>query len=86
MARKNERLTALNTEDMSRLQAEVNELSDLQEILNRLPLGLQVEALSDEALTRLREVAADPEELLSGPNLLLWNNVCRLHNGLQRQS
>lgn len=86
MARKNKRLTALNAEDLSRLQAVVDELSDLQEILNQLPLGLQVETLSDGALTQLREVAAKPEELLAGPNLLLWNNVCRHHTGLQRRA
>lgn len=74
----------LSTEELERLQAEADELADLQEILNRLPLSLQVETLSDAALMRLREVAANPKELLSGPNLLLWNNVCRCHAGLVR--
>lgn len=82
---KKQQLTALSIEDLSQLQEEVNELAGLQEILNRLPMGLQVETLSDEALMRLREVAAAPEELLSGPNLLLWNNVCRCHRGLARR-
>jgi hypothetical protein len=81
---KNQRLIALSDDDLKSLQEEVSELADLQEILNRLPQSLQVETLSDAALMRLREVAADPEVLLSGPNLLLWNNVCRCHSGLLR--
>jgi hypothetical protein len=85
MKPKNQRLIPLSTDDLKKLQAEADELAELQKILNRLPMGLQVETLSEEALMRLREVAADPDELLSGPNLLLWNNVCRCHAGLARQ-
>ena len=86
MARKKERLSALSKDDLNRLRKETGEWAGLQEILNCLPMGLQVEALSEDALTRLREVASSPEELLAGPNLLLWNNVCRLHIGLARTS
>lgn len=84
MKSKKQRLTIISTEDLKQLQADAIELAELQEILDRLPMGLKVETLSDEALTRLRTVAAEPEELLAGPNLLLWNNVCRLHAGLVR--
>lgn len=82
MTQKRQRLTALSSQDLKLLQVEADELANLQEFLNRLPMGVQVENLSDEALTRLREVVASPETELAGPNLLLWNNTCRTHNKL----
>lgn len=82
MTQKRQRLTALSLEDMKRLQADADELATLQEFLNQLPMGIQVETLSDDALARLREVVASPETELAGSNLLLWNNICRTHRGL----
>lgn len=83
MTQKGQRLTtALSSEDLKRLQAEADELTKLQEFLNQLPMGIQVETLSDDALARLREVVASPETELAGSNLLLWNNTCRIHSKL----
>jgi len=48
------RLAEVTAEQMAQLQAEADELNKMQSILNALPMGLQVEKLSDEALGRLR--------------------------------
>ena len=76
------RLTELSNEDMIRLQAEADELADLQAFLNRLPMSMQVEALSDDALTRLRALKTAPEQTLCGPSLLHWHNLSRTWHGI----
>jgi hypothetical protein len=76
------RLTEVTAEEMAQLQSGADELAQMQVILNALPMGLQVETLSEEALDRLREIAKSPEAILCGDSLLLWNNICRARAGL----
>ena len=83
MANQPNRRTEVTAEEMVRLQAEANELAEMQNILNALPMGLQVEALPDEALDRLREIARSPATVLCGDSLLLWNNICRARRSLK---
>jgi hypothetical protein len=82
MANQSNRRTEVTTEEMVHLQAEGNELAEMQNILNALPMGLQMEALPDEALDRLRTIAQSPATVLCGDSLLLWNNLCRARSGL----
>ena len=83
MANQPNRRTEVTAEQIVRLQAEANELAEMQNILNALPMDLQVEALPDEALDRLREIARSPATVLCGDSLLLWNNLCRARSGLK---
>lgn len=76
------RLTPVSPEAFAKLQREADELARLQDLLNRLPLSLQVEDLSDTALERLRQIARTPVQTLCGPDLLRWNNLCRPRGGL----
>ena len=80
------RLAEVTAEQMAQLQAEADELNKMQSILNALPMGLQVEKLSDEALGRLREIARSPVAVLCGDGLLLWNNLCRPRVGLKSEN
>jgi len=77
------RRTEVTAEEMVRLQAGANELAEMQNILNALPMDLQVETLPDEALERLREIVRSPAAVLCGDTLLLWNNICRPKSGLK---
>jgi len=86
MANHSERLTAVTAEQMARLQAEADEHARMQEILNALPMGLQIESLPDDALDRLREIVRSPVAVLCGDSLLLWNNICRTRVGLNHRN
>lgn len=77
------RLSELTSKELENLQHEANELAGLQAFLNKLPLGLQVEKLSDEELVRLRAITCAPVDTLCGQGLLDWNNCCRRHGGLR---
>jgi hypothetical protein len=83
MANQPNRRTEVTAEEMVHLQAEGNELAEMQNILNALPMGLQVEALPDEAFDRLRTIARTPATVLCGDGLLQWNNLCRARSGLK---
>lgn len=83
MANQPNRRTEVTAEEIVRLQAEANELAKMQNILNALPMDLQIESLPDEALDRLREIARSPATVLCGDSLLLWNNICRTRSGLK---
>jgi len=86
MAKHLDRLTTETAEQMAQLQAEADERAQMQELLNALPMGLQIESLPDDALDRLREIVRSPAAVLCGDSLLLWNNICRTHMGLDHQN
>ncbi len=86
MTNHSERLTAVTAEQMAQLQAEANERARMQELLNALPMGLQIESLPDDALDRLRQIVRSPAAVLCGDSLLLWNNSCRSRLGLDHQN
>lgn len=73
----------MTAEEMVRLKAEADELANMQNILNALPMDLQIESLPDEALDRLREITRSPATVLCGDSLLLWNNICRARRSLK---
>ena len=80
------RLTALTSAEIRNLQRNADELAQLQAFLNRLPLGLQVEDLSDHEFERLRQIAHAPLRELCGARLLIWNNMCRARSGLKTRT
>lgn len=77
MSERQNRLTRINPEELSLLKAKADEMAQLQALLNKLPLGLQVESLTKQELERLRTIARSPSTTLCGDSLLLWNNICR---------
>ncbi|MCV2891286.1 hypothetical protein [Ruegeria aquimaris] len=83
MSKRPARLSKVTPEELAELQEKADELAELQVLLNKLPLGLQVETLSDDEIERLRQIARTPEASLCGNNLLLWNNLNRQHSGLK---
>ena len=82
MMQRSARLSEITPDELAALRAEANELAELQGLLNRLPMGLQIENLSEPELARLRQLAKAPEAMLCGDGLLLWNNLCRSRTGL----
>ncbi len=86
MNKRPSRLTELSPQAFKQLQIEADELANLQQLLNWLPMGLQVETLSDEALDRLRRIARAPMQELCGAGLLTWNNMCRSRGCLKTRN
>lgn len=83
MKNRRDRLTTVTPEELEILRAKADEMAELQDLLNKLPLKLQVESLSDQELQRLRQIAHSPATNLCGDSLLLWNNLCRRPAKLQ---
>lgn len=77
MSERRNRLTRIKPEELSLLKAKADEMAQLQALLNKLPLGLQVESLTEQELERLRTIARSPGTMLCGDSLLLWNNIGR---------
>ena len=86
MTNHSKRLTAVTAEQMAQLKAEADQRAQMQDLLNALPMGLQIESLPDDALDRLREIVQSPAAVLCGDSLLLWNNICRTRVGLDSQN
>ncbi|RUS63673.1 hypothetical protein EGN72_03250 [Pseudorhodobacter sp. E13] len=83
MRNRSARLTEITPEEMALLQAKADEMAELQALLNKLPMGLQIETLTETELERLRLIARSPATMLCGDSLLLWNNLCRQHTSLK---
>lgn len=85
MTDRNARLTQVSSEDLERLHAEAEELAVMQDLLNKLPMGLQVESLTEVELERLRQITRSPVQMLCGDSLMLWANLNRTHQPLAAQ-
>lgn len=85
MTDRNARLTQVSSEDRERLHAEADELAVMQDLLNKLPMGLQVESLTEAELERLRQITRSPVQMLCGDSLILWANLNRTHQTLAAQ-
>lgn len=77
MKDRHSRLTELTQRELIQLQHEADELADLQAFLNKLPMGLQVEQLSDDELDRLRQVVECPASVVAGAEFMAWANQGR---------
>ena len=86
MSPRSNRLTELTSAEIQNLHRNADELDQLQAFLNRLPLGLKVEDLSDQEFDRLRQIESAPLQELCGARLLVWNNMCRLRKGLKTRT
>lgn len=86
MANRSERLTELTSAQLANLQAEADEMADMQDLLNKLPMGLQVEDLTNEECERLRQITRRPITELCGDRFLSWHNMCRPFQGYIKDS
>lgn len=80
------RLPEMTAQDMARLRTEAEELAQLQAFLDKLPLQLRVDALTEPERERLRQIVAAPKAVLCGSGLLCWHNLCRPRLGLEHIS
>lgn len=49
----------------------------VQRFLDLTNTNLDLDRVSEQELSSIRSVVEDPASALSGPNLLVWNNICR---------
>lgn len=58
----------------------------LQKFLDDTNTGLDMDRVSEQELTQIRTVVDNPAAVLSGPSILIWNNICRQRTGLSHQT
>ena len=57
----------------------------LQKFLDDTNTGVDLDRVSEQELAQIREVVDNPAAALSGPSILLWNNIRRQRNGFSHR-
>ncbi|PCH68865.1 MAG: hypothetical protein COC12_09655 [Rhodobacteraceae bacterium] len=80
------RLAIITCQDLQVLQAEQADQSQererLQRFLDTTGTRLDLDQVSPQCLEKIRTVVDDPAAALAGPNILIWNNICRQRSGI----
>lgn len=77
---------SITQQDLQTLQAEQTDHFEvrkrLQRFLDATNCNLDLDQVSPQYLEKISAVVEDPVAALAGPNILLWNNICRQRLGL----
>jgi hypothetical protein len=57
----------------------------LQKFLDDTNTGVDLDRVSERELEQIRAVVDNPAAALSGPSILLWNNIRRQRSGLSHR-
>jgi len=80
-------ITAQDLEELSLERADrQEEHKRLQRFLDKTNTGIDLERASKQELEDIRKVVDNPAAALAGPNILIWNNICRQRSGLSHGS
>ncbi|MBV1864887.1 MAG: hypothetical protein KUG74_10680 [Rhodobacteraceae bacterium] len=83
---KSKRPTPITAQDLEELSFERADRQEdhkrLQRFLDDTNTSIDLDQASKQELDEIRKVVDNPAAALAGPNILIWNNICRQRAGL----
>lgn len=79
-------ITAQDLKELSLEQVDCcNERKRLQKFLDDTHTGVDIDSVSEKEFEQIRAVVDNPTVAFSGPNILIWNNICRQRSGISQR-
>ena len=82
-------MVPITAQDLKKLSLEqtdcCNERKRLQKFLDDTHTGVDIDSVSEKELEQIRAAVDNPTVAFLGPNILIWNNICRQRSEISQR-